>query len=321
MSRLLVVIVNFRTPDLAIDCLASLDGQVLPALGDRAVVVDNASGDGSAERIGQAIADRGWGAWTSVLASPTNGGFAAGNNHAIRPALASDDPPEYVHLLNSDTIVRPGAVDALVGFLADHSQVGIVGSRLEDPDGTPQHSRYRFPGILSELEETVRLGLVTRLLKSKMAVIPIVDQPHAIDWVCGGSMMIRRAVFDDVGLLDEAYFMYYEETDFALAARKHGWESWYVPASHVVHLVGRSSGVTVRDRRPARTPPYWFASRRRYFVKNHGRSYAAAVDFASLVGFSLWRLRRAIQRKPDPDPPRSLTDRVRHSVFFKGFQT
>jgi GT2 family glycosyltransferase len=207
-----------------------------------------------------------------------------------------------------------------VNFLEAHPRVGIVGSRLEDPDGTPQHSRYRFPGVVSEFEDTIRLGIVSRLLKNRMAVVPIVDHPHSIDWVCGGSMMVRREVFQDVGLLDEGYFMYYEETDFCRAARKAGWESWYVPSSHVVHLVGQTSGVTARDRRPKRTPPYWFASRRRYFVKNHGRVYAALVDLASLFGFSLWRLRRAIQRKPDPDPPRCLYDRVFQSVFFQGFQ-
>jgi hypothetical protein len=320
MSRLLVVIVNFRTPDLAVDCLASLEGQVRPLLGDRVVVVDNCSGDDSVERIGKAIAARGW-TWASLVAHPTNGGFAAGNNVAIGPALASDDPPDYIHMLNSDTIVRPGAIDALVDFLAARPEVGLVGSRLEDPDGTPQHSRYRFPGVLSELEDSLRLGVVSRLLKNQMAVVPIVDEPHEIDWVCGGSMMVRREVFADVGLLDEAYFMYYEETDFARAAKKSGWSCWYVPDSHVVHLVGRSSGVTVRDRRPARTPPYWFASRRRYFIKNHGWAYAAAVDFASLFGFALWRIRRAIQRKPDLDPPRCLSDRVLQSVFLKGFQT
>jgi hypothetical protein len=321
MSSVLAVIVNYRTPDLAIDCLASLAGQLDPAAGGRAVVVDNASGDDSIERIRAAIDERGWRDLAELLPHEENGGFAAGNNAAIAPALKTNRPPDYVLLLNSDTVARPGAVKALSDFLDAHPRVGIVGSRLEDPDGTPQHSRYRFPGIRSELEVAIHFGPITRLLKNYMVTVPISDEPHQIDWVCGGSMMIRREVFEQVGLLDERYFMYYEETDFALAARKAGWQCWYVPDSHVIHLVGRSSGVTVRESRPPRVPPYWFESRRRYFIKNHGRVYAAMVDGVSIVGCVLWRMRRAIQRKPDRDPPYFLLDRIRHSVFLKGFQT
>ncbi len=130
--------------------------------------------------------------------------------------------------------------------------------------------------------------------------------------------MIRREVFEAVGLLDEAYFMYFEEVDFCLRAARAGWRCWYVPASRVVHLVGQSSGVTdprLRKRRPA----YWFESRRRYFVKNHGAVVAMLADAAWAAGFAVWRVRRFLQRRQDNDPPKLLLDFIRHSVFVRGF--
>ena len=115
----------------------------------------------------------GWGGWATIQPLEQNGGFAAGNNAAIRPALATADPPRYVLLLNPDTIVRPGAVRALVEFMEDRPDVGIAGSRLEEPDGTPQRSAFRFPSVLGELEGGLRLGLASRLL-ARWVVAPAV---------------------------------------------------------------------------------------------------------------------------------------------------
>lgn len=130
-------------------------------------------------------------------------------------------------------------------------------------------------------------------------------------------MMVRREVFESVGLMDEGYFLYYEETDFCLQAKRAGWSCWHVPQSRVMHILGQSTGVTATNQQPKRLPQYWFDSRRRYFLKNHGWLYAAMVDVSWLVGFSLWRARRILQRKPDADPPELLGDSIRNSVFLK----
>ena len=124
-----------------------------------------------------------------------NGGFASGNNAAIRPALEGADPPRYVLLLNPDTIVRPGALKALVEFMEGRPDVGIAGSRLEDPDGTPQRSAFRFPSVLGELEGgEFRPGLPA---PARWVVVPPVPEgPGPIDWVAGACMIIRREVFD-----------------------------------------------------------------------------------------------------------------------------
>ncbi|TAJ01877.1 MAG: glycosyltransferase family 2 protein [Planctomycetota bacterium] len=310
-ARLLVVIVNYGTPELTIDCLRSLRAEVTALGGTRVVVSDNASGDDSVERIAGAIAEHGWQHWVTLLPLERNGGFAYGNNAAIAPALASADPPAYVLLLNSDTVVRAGALGALLEFMDARPDVGIAGSRLEDADGTHQHSRYRFLSFWTELDSGLKLGIVTRLLRERSIAPPLVETAHAIDWVVGASMIVRREVFRDVGLLDAHYFLYFEEVDFCLAARRAGWTCWYVPTSRVVHFVGRSTGLTRVGERPARRPRYWFESRQRYFQKNHGRAYALAADVAWVACYASWRVRRVLQRKPDTDPPHMLEDFLR----------
>ncbi len=326
LTRLIVVILNYRTPSLTIDCLRSLASEVrslggkplaASLLGTRVVISDNASGDKSVELIGAAIETEGWSDWASLMPLEHNGGYAFGNNAVIRVALQSTNPPPYFLLLNPDTIVRPGALQVLVDFMDENPEVGIAGSRLEDPDGTPQRSAFRFHTMLSELDFGLRLGVVSKLLSKWVVAPPVSEETCKTDWVAGASMIIRREVFESVGLLDEKYFMYFEEVDFCLKANKSGWPCWYVPQSRVVHLVGQSSGVTDTKRPPKRIPGYWFDSRRRYFLKNHGWLYAALADGTWVFGFVLWRWRRVIQRQPDKDPPKLLSDFLLNSVFLK----
>jgi hypothetical protein len=323
MPDIAVVIVNYRVAGLTIDCLESLSLELAAHPGMRVIVVDNASGDGSAEAIAKALSQRGWSAWVEFIPSPVNGGFAAGNNIALRRLLHEDGcaKPDLILLLNPDTAVRPGAIAALADFLEIQPAAGLAASRLEDPDGTPQASHFRFPSLLIEFDRHLRAGPVTKLLNRWVAAPPIVDEPMRVDWAAGAALMIRRRVFDDVGLLDERYFMYCEETDFCLQAARRGWECWYVPSSRIIHLVGRSSGVTARGIVPKRRPRYWFDSRRRYNIKNHGLLYAMLADLLAIGGFTVWRLKRALTRAPDADPPHFLLDMVRNSVFVRGSRT
>ncbi|NET07277.1 MAG: glycosyltransferase family 2 protein [Symploca sp. SIO2B6] len=320
LSPLLVVIVNYRTPNLTIDCLHSLVSEVQSLPGTRVVITDNNSGDNSVEQIQTAIETEGWGDWASLMPLERNGGFAFGNNAAIRPALNSSNPPPYILLLNPDTIVRPGALKVLVDFMKEHPQVGIAGSRLEDPDGTLQCSSFRFHSIFSEFNSGLRLH-IGRKFKERWAVVPptLPKETTQIDWVAGASMIVRREVFDQIGLMDEGYFMYYEEADFCLQANKAGWSCWYVPESRVVHLVGQSSGVTDPKAKRKRRPKYWFDSRRRYFIKNHGWLYAALADAVFAFSCSLTRLRWLVRGEQSSFPSRFLFDFLGNSVLFQGF--
>jgi len=283
--------------------------------GTRVVVTDNASGDDSAARLEAAVSANGWGDWATIQPLEQNGGFAAGNNAAIRPALVGTDPPRYVLLLNPDTIVRPGALRALVAFMEGRPEVGIAGSRLEESDGTPQRSAFRFPSVLGELEGGLRLGLASRFLARWVVAPDVPAGPGPIDWVAGACMIIRCAVFEAIGLMDEGYFMYFEEVDFCHRARRAGWPCWYVPAARVVHLVGQSSGVTDSRAARQRRPGYWFRARRRYFLSNHGHVATVLADLAWSLGHASYRLRRLVQRKPDTDPQWLLWDFIRFNFF------
>lgn len=316
----LAVIVNYRTAELTEACLASVSAERQLVAGLRVALVENGSKDGSAERLLSAIASSGWDEWIDFIELEENRGFAYGNNAAIRPALDAADPPACILLLNPDTVVRPGGVKALVDFMEAHPDAGIAGSRLEEPDGTPQISAFRFPTIFGELEAGLRLGLATKLLGRWTVPAPLPKEACEMDWVSGASMLVRRAVFEECGLLDEGYFLYFEDPDFCLAARRNGWPCWYLPESRVVHLGSQATGVYETRQKPKRRPRYWFESRRRYFVKNHGVWYAACADIAWILGFVLWRMRRVVQRKQDQDPPKLLADFIRHSVLMPGRQ-
>jgi GT2 family glycosyltransferase len=315
--KLLVVIVNYRVAPLVVDCLRSVAEERGRVPDSRVAVCENGSADGSADVLRTAIEDNRWRDWCSLTVSPTNLGFTGGNNLVIGPALNGQDAPRYVLLLNPDTIVRPRAIEALIEFMDRNPKVGIAGSRLEDPDGTPQRSAFRFKSPLGEFEGSIGVGLVTRLLKRWVVAPPVVDHACETDWVAGASMIVRREVLEQAGLLDEDYFTYFDDIDFCFNARKRGWPTWYVPESRVVHLVGQSTGLTAT---PKRMPAYVLEARRRYFLKNHDPVYAALVDAGMISGMALARLRAWLTGKASAAPPHQLADSIRHSVFARGFR-
>jgi N-acetylglucosaminyl-diphospho-decaprenol L-rhamnosyltransferase len=313
-----VVIVNYRTGALTVEALASLAPQVAQRPGTRVLVVDNASGDDSCALISAAIAERGWGAWAALLPAERNGGFAAGNNLAVRTLKTAGQPPDAVWLLNPDTRARPGALEALAAHLSAHRLCGIAGSLLLDDDGGAWPFAFRFPSLLGEVDAVMRLGPVSWLLRRHVIARRMaLEAPAEVDWVSGASMMVRWTVFETVGLMDEDYFLYFEETDFARRARQRGWQCWFVPGSQVVHLSGQSTGVTGEHAGRRRRPGYWFESRRRYFEKHHGRLYALLTDLAHVGSGMVWHLARVLRGRPNTDPPHFLRDLLRHSALLR----
>jgi GT2 family glycosyltransferase len=315
--KLLVVILNYRVVELTIECLCSLSREISRVPGARVAVCENGTGDDSEARLRTAIDANGWGSWVELTAIHPNRGFTGGNNLVLRPALAAPDPPEYALLLNADTVVLPGALNALVDFMDRNPEVGIAASRLEGSDGHVQASAFRFFSVASELDRGLRLGVVSRALARWATVLPTPASPQRVDWVSGASMIIRRAVFDAIGLLDEGFYTYFDDIDFCLNAARAGWLTYCVPASRVIHLEGASTEIVHRVIK--RRPDYWFQARRRFFLKNYGPLRTAFADGAFLLGYALWRLRRRVQSKPDSDPPHFLWDAFRHSVFVTGF--
>jgi N-acetylglucosaminyl-diphospho-decaprenol L-rhamnosyltransferase len=316
--KLLVIILNYKTATLTIDCLQSLAPQIAFRPDAAAVVLENGSADGSAAQLQDAIAARGWSSWVDLIASATNLGFTAGNNLVMRRALESQEPPEYFLLLNSDTVALPGAIDALVQFMEQHPDAGIAGSRLEYPSGEVQGSPFRFQSVASELDRSLAIGVFSRIFARSTRYDPKPSRATEVDWVAGASMMLRRETIRAVGLLDETFFAYFEDMDYCLAAARKGWRTWYVPASRMVHVEGASSGI--RAGGCASPPRYYFQARRRYFRKNHGLFYAAMVD-AALISGCVVGLFYAIIRRREPLPSWvKLKDSLVHSVFAAGLR-
>ena len=320
MPRLLTVILNWRTPDMT---LRSAEAALLAMQGiDGAlVIVDNESGDGSFEKMTSEVARRGWDIGphrVRVLQSGHNGGFGAGNNFGIRAGLPDGTRPDYFYLLNSDAFPAPDAIRLLLQHLQAHPQTGIAGSFMHGPDGDPHRTAFRFPSIASEFEGQIRLGPVSRLLGRWVVAQPIPEQTTRVDWLAGASIMMRRKVPDEIGLFDEAFFLYFEETDLCRRAALAGWPSDYVVESRVAHIGSASTGMKTWTR----IPQFWLDSRLHYFTKNHGRLYAVLATLAALAGGSLWRLRLLVQRKDRGDPPRFLRDlaahHLRHAFRSKG---
>ncbi len=312
MARLLTVLLNWRTADMTLQAaeaaLAALQG-VNGAL----VIVDNDSGDGSFERLSAAVANRGWATGPQavrVLQSGRNGGFGAGNNHGIRAALPDGSKPDYVYLLNSDAFPAPDAIRALLDHLEAHPATGFAGSYIHGPAGEPHQTAFRFPSVWSEFEGQIRFGPVSRLLRRHIVARPIPAETTRVDWLAGASLMMRQSVLDQIGLFDETFFLYFEETDLCRRAALAGWPTDYVLESRVAHIGSASTGMKTW----ARIPQFWLDSRLHYFTKNHGRAYAALATLATLTGGALWRLRLLVQAKDRGDPPRYLRDLFGHHL-------
>jgi N-acetylglucosaminyl-diphospho-decaprenol L-rhamnosyltransferase len=316
--RLLIVILCYRVVDLTIDCLRSLSGEIGRVPGAKVALLENGSGADSTEQLRRAIDLNGWGSWVELTEVYPNRGFTGGNNLLIRPALQSADPPDYVLLLNSDTIVLEHALDGLVAFMDLHPHVGIGGSRMLNPDLKLRASPFRFPGIATEIDRGLQLGIVSKLL-SRWALEPEKPTESArVDWVSGASMILRRTMLEEIGLLDEGLYTYFDDIDICLRAHRAGWETWYIVGSPVIHLGGSSTGV--KPTNVKRRPSYWFQARRRFFLKSYGKLQTALVDATYIMACALGRLRRRIQGKVDTEPKHILFDSIRHSVFCTGFR-
>ncbi len=300
--RIAAVIVNYRTPDLVLRCLDALakERRTFPDL--RAVVADNSSGDGSAEKLSVALVQPAFAEWVEFLPLPLNGGFGWGNNQAAIHLLGSDSPPDALYLLNPDTIIQPGALSALVEEMVLRRDAGAIGSQLLNNDGTLSGSAFRFPSVAREFTRGLRIGAVERLLLVKPMLVPY-GLRQAVDWVTGASVLVRVSAIRTAGMFDTGFFLYFEEVELMHRLKRHGWQTYHCPASRVMHIGGASTGVLGGRMSGNRPPPdYFFQSRHRYFALTGGRSRALLADVAWLTG-SIFAsgLRPFMPRRPVSD--------------------
>ena len=230
--RLSVVFLSYNTRDLTEQALRT----VLDAAEGVEVeifVVDNASHDGSADMVAEKFPA------VKLLRNEDNVGFAAGNNVALRQVVG-----EYVLIINTDTIVRRDTLRALAGFLDEHPEVGACGCKILDPDGTLQlDSRRGFP---SPMAAFCKMSGLSRLFPDHPSIsryhMTYLDpeQTAEVEVLSGSCMMVRKAAMDQVGLLDEDYFMYGEDIDWCYRIHKAGWKIFYVPTTEIIHFRGES---------------------------------------------------------------------------------
>ncbi|MCL3881767.1 glycosyltransferase family 2 protein [Marivita sp. GX14005] len=311
MTDIVAVILNYKTPDLALKAARSV-AAAMEGFGGAILLVDNASGDGSFEAMRDGVARAKWPAHLDlrVLQTGRNGGFGAGNNFGIRAGLETCPGAKFVYLLNPDAEVEAGGIAALVNHLEMHPEAAIAGSWISGEDGGDHCSAFRLPSLASEFEAAIRMGPVTRVLKNSVLPLHVPDRSGPVGWIVGASMLVRRDALDRTGLFDETFFLYFEETDLCLRAQRAGFEVHFVRESRVSHIGSVSTGMGSW----ARTPPYWYQSRWYYYSKNHGRVFAAAATLLNVTGTLLWRLRRRIERRPNTDAPRFLRDMIAHDA-------
>ncbi len=252
-TELSIVIVSFNTRDDLVRCLESVD-RARPQAPHEIVVVDNASRDGSAD----AVTAR-WPA-IRVLRQPANVGFAAANNIGIR---ATDG--ELVLLLNSDTLVPPGACDALIARLRAHPEAAVAGPRLLDGEGRVELSFGPMISPLGELRQKVVRGLHhRRFAPVSRWVARVTSAERYVAWVSGAALLVHRRDADAVGLLDERYFLYTEDVDFCAAIRARGRRVLFTPGATITHLGGRS-----RATEPAAMNAAYRRSQIAFYEKHH----------------------------------------------------
>ena len=314
-----MIVLNYKATRVTIDCLQSLESEIAGQNEAAVVVVENGSGEAALAELRNTISERAWDSWVDIIPAPRNLGFTGGNNLAMRRALESSKRPEYILLLNSDTIARPGAIETLVHFMDGHPVAGIAGSRLEGPSGLAQGSPFRFHSIVSELERGLAIGIFSRMVSGWTAYRPKPVSAAPVDWVAGASMILRSEMIAQVGLLDERFFAYFEDMDYCRSARRWGWQTFYVPESRIVHLEGASSGM--RSDLNTRPPAYWFQARRRYFLKHHGLFYTILSDAGLVLACALGSVYEIIRRRKGGSPLLKFKDSVRHSVFVAGLRS
>jgi GT2 family glycosyltransferase len=303
------IIVNYRTAAATIEAVTALWSDLEGLDDPLVVIVENDSRDGSLEQLTETFAAAKWGGRVVVVDAQYNGGFGTGVNIGAKAAVRLRGIPRYFYVLNPDATIDPGALRGLLAFMDSHPEAGLLGNTVRN-EGADVVKAFRFPSVFSELEGSARLGPLTRLLRSYTVRMNPTESCE-VDWVSGVSMLFRGEVFSATGFFDEAFFLYYEEIDLAKRVHAAGWKVYFVADVGVNHVGGLSTGIKDESRR---MPRYWFESRRRYYVKNHGRLYAAACDVAWILGHGFFKTREGLSRRSNSVRTKIGRDFIRYSI-------
>jgi GT2 family glycosyltransferase len=288
-----IIIVSWNTKEFLLSCVGSVF-ESDQGISREVIVVDNGSQDGSGNEVKKMLP------WVRLVENERNLGFAKAVNQGLQRASG-----RYILLLNPDTRIKQGAIERLVSFMDLHSDTGVAGAQLLNSDGSKQNSIANFPSLATELfNKSLLRWLFPKRFPGKERNY---SEPVEVNSVIGACMMVRREALDQVGLLDEDYFLFLEETDWCYRMKKAGWKVYHVPEAEVLHFQGKS---TETDKKRARVE--YFRSRYHFFKKNRGRGQwlillagllirlggeLVAMTAASLVTFFAikgWRRKLAI---------------------------
>ncbi len=272
-GRLSIIIVNYNTRNFLQGCLSSIYAQNKQSPPE-VVVVDNASSDGSVEMIREQFPR------VVLIANDTNRGFAAANNQGIKYSTGS-----LVLLLNPDTVVCDGTLEAMAAALESDPKIGAVGCKILNPDMSLQPSCRNFPSLATVFLEQTNLRILLRVIspfRRRYLNFWDHDSPREVDWLIGACIMIKRECLDDVGLLDESFFMYAEDVDLCYRMQRRRWKVYFTPCASVIHYGGQSS-------KPHEVEMFieQLTSDINWFQKHRGPLQAKIARILFLLGISL----------------------------------
>ncbi|MBD2394110.1 glycosyltransferase family 2 protein [Cyanobacterium aponinum FACHB-4101] len=277
---LLIVIVNYKTPDLTINCLKSLSNQIVKIKNSHVVVVDNNSQDGSPEKINQIIKENNW-QWVTVLAESKNWGFSGGNNRG----LETFSNHEYALLLNSDTIVYDRTLEYCLQVMEEQKDIGVMSCKLLNEDGSLQNVTRKFPNPMRSLISALGLPWYLPFLFNWANIDDDTwDKENTkkdVDWLGGAFLLIRGSLLRKIGGLDEDFFFYGEDIEFNYRVYKAGWRRYYDPTVSIIHLGGGSSDEEKMAQLKRKTY-YWQG---RYLVQSkcYGKIFALILYYMDLL--------------------------------------
>jgi len=302
MTKIVISIINFRTGNLTLQCVRSVLDD-LGGIDGHIVVVDNCSGDGSAELIENWITAQSPPVPVKLVRSASNSGFAGGNNQAFA-AIEAD----YYLPLNSDALLRPGFLKTILAAADAQPGAGLFAPRLQGEDGATQSSCFRFHSPFSELIRGATSAPITRLLKRYVVSLGPNPDLAEIQWASFACILLRASMIREIGPMDEGYFLYYEDAEYCLRARRAGWQLAYVPDALAVHFRGGSGPVKSLTKANKRLPAYYYSSRARFLYQAHGRVGLIAANLFWLIGRGLAQLRRLVGKRVYPVAEAEMRD-------------
>jgi GT2 family glycosyltransferase len=264
MVPLSIIIVNWNTKEFLLPCLNSIFEKE-KGISREVIIVDNGSQDGNINEVKNMFP------LIQLIENEKNLGFAKAANQGLQNASG-----RYALLLNPDTKVKNGAIERLISFMDAHSDVGVAGAQLLNGDGSKQNSIANFPSLGTELlNKSLLRWLFPKKFPGKERNYP---DPIEVDSVIGACMMVRREAMDQVGLLDDHYFLFLEETDWCYRMKRAGWKVYHVPQAEAYHFQGKSA-----EKEKERARVEYFRSRYHFFKKNRGNLQCLILFIGLLI--------------------------------------